>query len=136
MQPAHILTTLFGRSFVCKNQDVGPGGGFYLHPVTPLSFKSDDSKFVQSYFSVGSIFYDVISALMSIEKCYKQPILKSLMLLYVSLNRIETWQKYLTLILLHSQKVRLMFLGFDDVINIVFAFLTKKGRFFCFLSNI
>ena len=91
MQPAHILTTLFGRSLVCKNQDVGPGGGFYLHPVTPLSFKSDESNLVQNYFRVGSIFYDVILALMSIEKRYKQPILKSLMLLYVSWNLTETW---------------------------------------------
>ena len=30
---------------------------FHLHPVTPLSFKSDDSNFVQNYFGVGSIFW-------------------------------------------------------------------------------
>ena len=73
---------------------------------------------------------------MSIKNCYKQPILKSLILFYVSLNPIETWQIYLILILLYSQKVRMnimMFLDFDDVINIVLAFLTKK---FSFLSNI
>ena len=34
----------------------GGGGGFHLHPVTPLSLKSDDSNFVQKYFGVRSIF--------------------------------------------------------------------------------
>ena len=33
------------------------GGVFHLHPVTPLSLKSDDSNFVQNYFGVGSIFW-------------------------------------------------------------------------------
>ena len=47
-----------------------------------------------------------IFALMSIENCQKKPILKSLLLLYVSFNLIETWQVYLTPILLYSQKVR------------------------------
>ena len=56
MQPAHILTTLFGRSLVCKNQDVNPIHTD-LHPVTPLSFKSDDSNFLQNYFGVGSVFW-------------------------------------------------------------------------------
>ena len=32
-------------------------GVFHLHPVTPLSFKSDDSDFVQNYFGVESIFW-------------------------------------------------------------------------------
>ena len=37
---------------------VVPGGGvFHLHPVTPLSVKSDDSNFVQNYFGIGSIFW-------------------------------------------------------------------------------
>ena len=47
--------TLFIPGFLAG---VVPGGGgvFYLHPVTPLSFKSDDSNFVQNYFGVGSIF--------------------------------------------------------------------------------
>ena len=94
----------------------GGGAVFDLHPVTPLSFKSDDSNFVQSYFGIGSIFLgkknrdqidnDVIFALMSIENCSKQPILKSLLLLYVSFTLIETWQVSLTLILLYSQKVK------------------------------
>ena len=62
VHPAHIQTSLFVRSIVCKNQDVGflacvVRGGFHLHPVTPLSFKSDDSNFVQNYFGVGSIFW-------------------------------------------------------------------------------
>ena len=30
--------------------------GLELHPVTPLSLKSDDSIFVQNYFGVGPIF--------------------------------------------------------------------------------
>ena len=33
------------------------GGVFHLHPVTPLSFKSDDSNFVQNYFGVESMFW-------------------------------------------------------------------------------
>ena len=33
------------------------GGVFHLHPVTPLSFKSDDSDFVQNYFGIGSIVW-------------------------------------------------------------------------------
>ena len=69
VQPAHFLTTLFGRSIVCKNQDVNPihtglflagvvpGAGFYLHPITSLSFTSDDSNFVQNYFGLGSTFW-------------------------------------------------------------------------------
>ena len=32
-------------------------GVFHLHPMTPLSLKSDDSNFVQHYFGVGSIFW-------------------------------------------------------------------------------
>ena len=36
----------------------GLGGCFHLHPVTPLSFKSDNSNFVQNYFGIGSIFWD------------------------------------------------------------------------------
>ena len=36
---------------------VVPGGGFYLHPVTPLAFMSDDSNLVQHYSGVGSIFW-------------------------------------------------------------------------------
>ena len=39
-------------------------------------------------------------------KLLKQPILKSLLLLYVSFNLIETWQVYLTRILLYSEKLR------------------------------
>ena len=35
----------------------GGGGVFHLHPVTPLSLKSDDSNFVQTYFGVGSVFW-------------------------------------------------------------------------------
>ena len=35
----------------------GGGGVFHLHPVTPLSLKSDDLNFVQNYFGVGSIFW-------------------------------------------------------------------------------
>ena len=31
---------------------VVPGGVFHLHPVTPLSFKSDDSDVVQNYFAI------------------------------------------------------------------------------------
>ena len=65
MQPAHILTSLFGGlpvsfltlfipSFLAGEV---PGGGFYLHPITPLSFKSEDSNFVQNYFGVGSVFW-------------------------------------------------------------------------------
>ena len=34
----------------------GEGGVFHLHPVTPLSLKSDDSNFVQEYFGVWSRF--------------------------------------------------------------------------------
>ena len=34
------------------------GGVFHLHPVTLLSFKSDDSNFVQNYSRIGSIFWD------------------------------------------------------------------------------
>ena len=30
---------------------------FHLHPVTPLSLKSADSRFVQNYFEVGSILW-------------------------------------------------------------------------------
>ena len=30
------------------------GGVFHLHPVTPLSLKSDNSNFVQNYFGVRS----------------------------------------------------------------------------------
>ena len=61
-------------------------------------------------------------------KLKKQPILKSLLLLYVSLNLIETWQVYLTLLLLYSQKVRfnmIDFLGFDDVITHNVSFSDK-----------
>ena len=37
---------------------VVPGRGvFHLHPVTPLSFNSDDSNFVQNYFGVGLMFW-------------------------------------------------------------------------------
>ena len=32
-------------------------GVFHLHPVTPLSFKSDDLNFVQNYFGIGSVFW-------------------------------------------------------------------------------
>ena len=36
---------------------VVPGMGvFHLHPATPLSFKSDDSNFVQNSFGAGSVF--------------------------------------------------------------------------------
>ena len=47
-----------------KMTEVPPGSGgwcgtgrgvFHFHPVTPLSFKSDDSNFVQNYFGVGSM---------------------------------------------------------------------------------
>ena len=34
------------------------GDIFHLHPVTPLSFMSDDSNFVQNHFGIGSIFWD------------------------------------------------------------------------------
>ena len=47
--------TLFIPGFLAG---VRPGRGvFHLHPVTPLSFKSDDSNFVQNYFAVASIFW-------------------------------------------------------------------------------
>ena len=69
---------------------------FYLHPVTPLSLKSDDSNFVQIYFRVGLILWgkknreqignDVTMTsyffLISVENSQKQPILKLLLLLY------------------------------------------------------
>ena len=44
-----IHTGLFWLVF---SEGGGGGGGsvFYLHPVTPLSLKSDDSNFVQNYF--------------------------------------------------------------------------------------
>ena len=44
-----IHTGLFGW---CST---GGGGVFHLHPVTPLSFKSDNSNFEQNNFGVGSI---------------------------------------------------------------------------------
>ena len=52
---------VFYRSYRAFLAGVVPGGGgggvvFHLHPVTPLSFKSDDSNFVQNYSRVGSIF--------------------------------------------------------------------------------
>ena len=89
--------------------------------MTPLSFKSDDSNFVQNYFGVGSIFWrkknwdqidnDVtMTSFCSDEyrKLLKTTYFKiTLLLLYVSLNLIETWQVYLTLILLYSQKLDL-----------------------------
>ena len=35
---------------------VSGGDVFHLHPVTPLSSKSDDSDFVRNYFGVRSVF--------------------------------------------------------------------------------
>ena len=32
-------------------------GVIHLHPVTPLSLKSDDSNFLQNYFGIGSVFW-------------------------------------------------------------------------------
>ena len=46
---------LFNRFFGWFS--TGVGSVFSLHPVTPLSFMSDDSNFVQNYFGVGSIFW-------------------------------------------------------------------------------
>ena len=66
VQPAHIQTSsfvrLYDRSFVRIKMlaflaCVVRRGGFHLHPVTPLSFTSDDSNFVQNYFGVGAIFW-------------------------------------------------------------------------------
>ena len=36
---------------------VPEGGVFHFYPVSPLSFKSDDSNFAQNYFGIGSIFW-------------------------------------------------------------------------------
>ena len=48
--PRRLLLTLFIPGFLAG---VVPGRGvFHLHPVTPLSSKSDDSNFVQNYFGV------------------------------------------------------------------------------------
>ena len=51
-----LSLTLFIQGFFgwCST---GGGGVFHLHPVTPLSFKSEDSNFVQDYFEVGSIIW-------------------------------------------------------------------------------
>ena len=49
--------TLFIRGLFGWCSTGGGGCVFYLHPVTPLSFKSDDSNFVQNYLGVGSIFW-------------------------------------------------------------------------------
>ena len=49
------ILTLFIAGFFgwCSTE----GGVFHLHHVTPLSFKSDTSNFVQNYFGKGSIFW-------------------------------------------------------------------------------
>ena len=57
-----IALTLFIPGFFgcCSPGGGGEGGkgeSFHLHPVTPLSFKSDDSNFAQNYFGIGSIFW-------------------------------------------------------------------------------
>ena len=41
-----IHTRLFWLVQYCSTG----GGVYHLHPITPLSFKSDDSNFVQNYF--------------------------------------------------------------------------------------
>ena len=46
--------TLFKPGFLAG---VVRGGGFQLHPLTPLSLKLDDSNFVPNYFGAGSIFW-------------------------------------------------------------------------------
>ena len=49
--------TLFILGFLGWCSTGWGGSVFHLHPVTPLSLKSDDSNFVQYYFEVGSIFW-------------------------------------------------------------------------------
>ena len=55
--------TLFIPGFFgwCSTGEGGGGGEegecFHVNSVTPLSFRSDDSNFVQNYFGVGSIFW-------------------------------------------------------------------------------
>ena len=53
------LTLFIPGFFDWCSTERGEGGGrcFHLHPVTPLSLRSDDSNFVQNYFGVGSIFW-------------------------------------------------------------------------------
>ena len=51
-----VFLTLFIPGFFGWCSTEGGGGGvFHLHPVTPLSFKSDNLNFVQNYFGIGSI---------------------------------------------------------------------------------
>ena len=48
--------TLFIPGFFGWCSTGGGGGGvFHLHPVIPLSLKSDESNFVQNYFAVRSM---------------------------------------------------------------------------------
>ena len=51
-------------------------------------------------------FHENVCTEISFLNLTKQPILKSLLLLYLLLNLLETFQKFLTLILLHIQKIR------------------------------
>ena len=67
----------------------GGGGRFPPPPCNSFVFQVRRLKFCTELLW-GSDF-DVIFALMSIENYQKQPILKSLLLLYVSLNLTETW---------------------------------------------
>ena len=50
------ILTLFIPGFFGLFRTWG-GGVFHLHPVTPLSFKPDDSNFVNNYFGIGLIFW-------------------------------------------------------------------------------
>ena len=54
MEHFALSLTLFIPGFFgwCSTEE----GVFHLHPETPLSFKSDNSDFVQNYVGVGSIF--------------------------------------------------------------------------------
>ena len=70
-QNSDLRVTLFIPGFFgwCST---GGGGVFYLHPLTPLSLKSDISNFVKNYFGIRSIFcgkknrYQIDNRLMSL----------------------------------------------------------------------
>ena len=77
---------------------------FHLHPVTPLSFKSDNSRFVQNSFGVGPIFWGkknwdqinndvtVIFAVMSV-KLIKRAYFKRVGLMGGIPHRLRIFQK-------------------------------------------
>ena len=55
-QNSDLRVTLFIPGFIgwCSTGGGGGGGVLYLHPLTPLSLKSDISNFVKNYFGIRS----------------------------------------------------------------------------------